>query len=163
MQINTQANRNLSRTRNRPQASTLADDSSLKEKLAAGTGLLVPASGLAGAGAAAYYSSDVLHLGDSMPALYGTLAGGVVGAGVGFGVGITGSYLYDKFSGDDGPGKGMMGGMMVMGGTAVGAISGAIGGAFGTNPLVTVPATIIGGVAGLAATASLHQAVFGDM
>lgn len=148
--------------RKSPESSTLGQESSLKEKVAGATGLLVPASGLAGAGAAAYYSSDLLHLGDSMPGLYGCLAGGVVGGLTGFGVGAVGSHLYGKYSKDDGPGKAMMGGLMVMGGTAVGVVTGAIGGAFGANPLVTVPAAIVGGAAGLGLTAAAHQAVFGD-
>jgi hypothetical protein len=121
-------------------------------------GIMVPTVGIASAGAAAYYASDFMAFGNSMPALYGVLAGAVVGGAAGLGIGFAGAKAYDTFSGDDQAGKGMMSGFMVFGAAATGAVVGGIGGAFGANPLVTVPAAIGGGVGSLAVMSGIASA-----
>lgn len=139
---------------------TLGEEKSLREKIGDATVLAVPISGAVAAGAAAYSVSNILSFGDGMPALYGGLSGGIMGAGIGFGAAYVGSKLYDKFSGDDGFGKALMGGMVTLSGLAVGTAVGTISGAFGSNPFVTVPAALIGGAAGIAVSAAAHTALF---
>ena len=139
--------------------STLSGDSAVLGGLKTAGRLMIPATALAGGGAAAYYASPLFHLGDSMPALYGTLAGGVVGGGIGLGLGLGAAKLYSEFSGDDAAGKGMMSGMMALGGAAAGVVVGAVGGAFGANPLVTVPAAIVGATVPLMAVSFVADKV----
>lgn len=140
-------------------------ESSFVRSAKTAAGLMVPVIGLASTGAAAYYASDFLHLGNSIPALYGVLAGAGVGGAAGLGMGLVGAKAYETFSSDDQAGKGMIGGLMAFGAGAAGAVIGGVGGAFGANPLVTVPAGIAGGITSLivlTGVASAGAKLFGE-
>lgn len=145
------------RSQSKPEACTqTADqhepqDSVVIQGLENAPGLMLLSS-VVGAGTAACYASPLLHLGQG--SLFGTLAGVGVGTGVGLALGMGAGRLYDKFSQDDYASKGIAKDLLAISGTATGAVVGLVGGMFGANPLVTVPAALIGG--GLATAATVY-------
>lgn len=150
MRINRPTNRRFSKP---------TEATTLKEKFAEGTSPLVPAFGIAAGGAAAYFAGDLLSLGDG--GLIESMGGTILGVGMGYAAGALGSKLYEKYSGDDPAGKAAVSAMVVASGIIGGGLTGLVGGAFGANPFVAVPASLLGGAAGLSATLALHSAVFG--
>lgn len=142
---------------------TLGDDggSKIVDGFKTVAGVAMPLIPLAAGGTAAYQASSLFHLGkDSMPALYGVLGGGIVGGVVGGVAGGVLSHLYSKHSSDDQAGKGMMSGILTLGGAVGGVAVGAIGGFSGANPLVTVPAALVGTAATGAAMAFVADKIF---